>query len=352
MNAQAETPKAELTAYETEQVREIAAWKSQPPNPLAELWKRITLPAAKAIEKVIPDRAVRVVIERSYDISEIFAGQEEIKRQAGVKDLDELRDKPLEECDRLARQVGRAALALATAEGAVTGAGGVWTTLIDVPLLFILALSTIRKLGHCYGYPLAHRKGRHFVFGVLIAAASGSLETRRQRLHQLRELEDLLIQEAQEEALMEEVVSFLFQLEVFEEVPGIGAISGALLNLAFLHRVDVTARRVFQEHWLQDNSKVHVIEPAPAPARHLATGWSGALGRFTYAGFYYFGFGVALPACVVASLFRPMNNALTRGLRDGSEAATQRAEQTLNWARGTAAPTIASREAAPALAPT
>ena len=41
---------AKLTEYEAEQVRQIAAWKSKPPNPLSELFKKITIPGAK------PDR--------------------------------------------------------------------------------------------------------------------------------------------------------------------------------------------------------------------------------------------------------------------------------------------------------
>ena len=33
--------KATLNKYEAEQVREIAAWKSLPPNPLSELWNTL-----------------------------------------------------------------------------------------------------------------------------------------------------------------------------------------------------------------------------------------------------------------------------------------------------------------------
>jgi hypothetical protein len=349
MSTQVQAQPAKLTAYESEQVRRIAAWKSEPPNPLSELWKRITRPGVKLIERTIPDRLVRSAIEKGYDITEILAGEEDIQRRAGVKDLGELRDKPLEECDRLAEQVALAAQALAVAEGAVTGAGGMLTTLLDVPLLFILALRTIIKTGHCYGYPFHHRKGRHFALGVLIAAISGSLEVRRQRISRLRELEDLLLEETQEEIIAEELLSFLFQLEIFEEVPGVGVISGAVLNVTFMHRVDVTARRVFQERWLRDNGKITVIEPAESHPRALAAGWSGALGRAAYAACYGVGFGVAVPVCMVGLLFRPMNNALTRGLRDGATAADQQAQRALGWMRG-APLAVTGRAGTPALA--
>jgi EcsC protein family len=350
MSEPAEADRPQLTSYETDQVAAIAAWKSEPPNPISELWQRMTLAGANVVEKLIPDRLVSVAIETSYDMAAKLAGPEDIKRQAGVRDLADLRDRPLEECDRLAKQVGKNALVLATVEGAATGAGGVLTTLIDVPLLFALSLRTILRIGHCYGYALDDRKSRYYVLGVMTAALSGSLDSRRHRIHRLRELEHLLIEELQEETLAQEVTSFLFQLEIFEEVPGVGAISGGLLNLAFLRRVDMTARRVFQERWLRDNGKLEAIAPARAHARHLATGWSGALGRTVYSGCYYLGFGVAIPVCIAAELIRPMDNALTRGIRDGTAAAKQEVERLLARDWVAVAPPIGDGEAVRALA--
>jgi EcsC protein family len=324
MSAQAEAERKQLTPYETDQVAKIAAWKSEPPNPISELWQRLMLVGANAVEKLIPDRWVGAAIDKSYDLAEKLAGSEDIIRRAGVSDLAVLRDRPLEECDRLAEEVGWTSAVLAAVEGAATGAGGVLTTLLDVPLLFVLALRTIIRIGHCYGYALDDRQSRKYVLGVMVAALSASLEARRHRVHRLREIKDLLIEETQEEVLVQEVTSFLFQLEIFEEVPGVGAISGGLLNLAFLHRVDVTARRVFQERWLHDNGKVDVIEPASAHARHLATGWSGAFGRAVHSGCYGLGFGVALPVYFVAELIGPNDNALTRVIRDGAVATKQK----------------------------
>jgi hypothetical protein len=291
-----------LTAYESDQVAQIATWKGIPPSPLNEVLDRLTLPGAKLVEKVIPDAAVRVAIEQSFRIAALLAGKEEVQRRAKVEDLSDLRKKPLEECDRLAMQTGVYSQVFATVEGAVTGAGGALTTLIDVPLLFIASLWTILKIGYCYGYPLNQRQDRHFVVGVLVAGLSGIPETRIRRLDELHRLEDLLIEETQQEILAEEIMSVLFQLEIFDWIPGFGAISGALLNLSFMRRVENTARRVFQERWLRDAGKVRSIEPATARGRNLATGWTGTMRRVAHAGCYCAGFGVALPACVLQSL--------------------------------------------------
>jgi hypothetical protein len=156
--------------------------------------------------------------------------------------------------------------------------------------------------------------------GILITAVSGSLEIRRRRLSQLRDIEELVIEEAQEEVIVEEALSLLFQLEVFGEIPAMGAVSGAVLNVAMMNRVDVTSRRIFQERWLQHAGTVTVIRPATAHPRALAGGLAGAIGRAAYEGCYYFGFGAALPIYLAAAVVRPMNQALTRGLRDRASA--------------------------------
>ena len=256
----------------------------------------------------------------------------QISSCAGIDDITEMHDRPMEDCDRMAQQTGLIALSIAAAEGAATGAGGLWTTLLDVPLAIMVALRTIRKIGHCYGYSLEDVEGRKLVLGILSISLSGSLDLRRQRLRRLRDLEEMVAEQTEEEIFVQEIVQFAFQLEIFEEVPGLGAISGALLNAEFMHRVGVTARRVFQEHWLRDNGKVQVIEPAAAPDRALATGLSGALGRAVYSGMYYVGFGAALPVYVAGAVFGPMSGTVARGLREGAAAATESATRSIEWA--------------------
>jgi hypothetical protein len=294
--ATAEAPNAELTDYEAGVVEEIAAWKATHPNVLSELFRLVAQPVARAFEQVIPDAAARKAIEAGYAAAERAADPEDIVRQAGVADLGELLHRPLEECDRLARKVGGAARGLGTVEGALTGAGGVFTTMLDIPLLFGLALRTIIKVGHCYGFPLDRPTNRAFVLGVLAAALTDSRERKQRILARLREIEDLLLEETQENLVVEEAASLLFQLEVFEEVPGVGAISGAVLNHSAIHRVERTARHVFQERWLRENGKVDEIAPAAdAVAIPSTAHWSHVLARGLYAGSYSLGFALALP---------------------------------------------------------
>jgi EcsC protein family len=290
-----------LTAYEKQQIAEIAAWKSKPVNPLAELWNIVVLQAAKAVTFFVPEVLVRSAIELSYSAAHKLAPPRRVARQARVKDVRELRKRPLEECDGLSHRVSAAARTLAAAEGAATGAGGAATTLIDVPLLFASALRTIIRIGQCYGYPGGEARDRYFNLGVFTIATAGSVATRLERLDQLKDLEELLVEETQVDVIRSELLSFIFQLEVFEEVPGIGIVSGALLNLSFMHRVDVTARRVFQERWLKNNGKSRGIEPAVVSPREITGGLAALAGSAGYSACYCAAFGIALPLFAISS---------------------------------------------------
>lgn len=249
------------TDYEAQQVREVASWKSRPPNPFAELFRWVVRPIAKGVETLIPDPLGLAAVDAAYRASDVLATQADVKRRAGVGDVRDLQRKPLELCDELATSVGRSASTLAAVEGFATGAGGVWTTLIDIPLLFVLSLRTIIKIGHCYGYPLDRPADEAWVLGAFAVALSATPERRAKLMERLRETEDLLVEETQEQVLIEEAASLVTQIEVFESVPVFGAATGALLNLSMINRVDVTARRLFQERWLKDNDCVDLIEP-------------------------------------------------------------------------------------------
>jgi hypothetical protein len=283
----------ELTPYESEQVRAIAVWKAMPPHPAGELFKRIAQPGARQLQKLLPDPLMKKALDRAYDLADRAA--------QGVSPAGQ----PLEDLDAQAIRVGVATRRVALAEGVVTGAGGVLTTLADVPVLFVLSLWTIIKIGRSYGYPLEQERAQKFVQGVLIAAVSGSLSVRLDRLGQLRDIEEWFLEETQEEILTEEAASLLFQLEIFGELPGVGAISGGLLNLGLMKRVEVTARRVFQERWLRDQGKIEAIAPLPMHAHVLALGWAGTLRRLAHASGYAAGYTFAFPFVFAATLLRP-----------------------------------------------
>src|SRR5260370_32170230 len=101
---------------------------------------------------------------------------------------------------------------VATVEGALTGAGGVWTTLLDIPLLFSSCLHIIIKSGHCYGYALDQRTDKAWVLGAFAVAISSTKQKRTDLMARLREIEELLLKEAQAAVAVGEAVGLVTQI--------------------------------------------------------------------------------------------------------------------------------------------
>ena len=290
------TTEANLTQYESAQVGEIAAWKSEHPNPFAELFRRAAQPVADLVEYVLPDRFALAALEAGYRGAMRSSRPADILNKVGVDTVASIRNLSLETCDGLARGVGSASQGLAALEGVATGAGGIFTTLLDVPIMYTLCVRTIIRTGYCYGYNLDTPADKTWVLGAVAVALSSTNEKRVDRLIRLREMEDLLLEELQEQIVIEELASLLVQIEILADIPAFGAVSGGLLNLSIARRIDEAARRLFQERWLRDRGKVSEIAPAPRtgrmPGHH---GWSGALARAGYHAAYGIGFGLSFP---------------------------------------------------------
>ncbi len=294
-----------LSDYEKQQVEEIASWKASHPNPFGELVRRVAHPAASFLESLIPDKLAIRALEVAYHSAESAALLGVLEREAGVSSIAEMRQKPLEVCDALAIKVARGAETVGTIDGALTGAGGVFTSLADIPLLFVLCLRTIMKTGHCYGYPLDRRSDKAWVLGAFAVALSHSQQKRLSLVERLREVEELLIEDTQEQVIVEEAMNLITQLEVFEAIPLLGIVGGALLNLSSVQRMDITARRLFQERRLRDEGKVDEIAPSAATESLMAMhGWSGAAARAGRHTVFGLAFGVSFGGYLIAEMVK------------------------------------------------
>jgi len=314
MNDKVGGPDLGLTEYEVQQIALIADWKSRHPYAIEELFNIVAGRVAQTIGKVIPDGLAQRSILGLYDMADRAAGQEDICRKMGALDLAEIRDRPLDRCGPLVKEVRRGALGTCAVAGAVAGVGGAFTLPLDVSLLFALAIRTIIKIGRCYGFPLEEPGARALVLGILIAALSESREQKRHvHLDRLKDVGEKMLTEAQEHLLIEELAEFLLRLGAFGEIPGVGAVAVCLLHLWMIHRVEQPARFVFQERRLRAWGKVDEIEPRAVchPATH-GPGLAGIARRAAYGTIYRVAFALTFPTVLVTAALVSVGRAPAR----------------------------------------
>ena len=269
----------ETNDYEARQIEEIKKWKSEEPGVLSKVLGTALYPLTWAVNAVIPKAAIRGALDLASSLGDWLADTADIKRDANVHDISDLKTKDLELSDKLANDVHNWAIGIASGEGGVTGFFGIFASAIDIPALITISLRTVHKIGLCYGYETSTQDDRTFVLQILAASGANSIEEKAAAMATLKAIEVTIakttwkemaelaakkgIQGVSKEAVVILVKGLAKQLGInitkrkaLNAIPVIGVLIGAGVNGWFLKDVGWAARRAFEERWLVDNEKV------------------------------------------------------------------------------------------------
>jgi hypothetical protein len=328
-----------LNDYEALQIREIAAWKSEQSSFILQSYRGLCRPFSKFLATVVPKGLARKALAEVQAVSETHETAQDILEESRASTIGELRGRSLEECDRIANSVTVRSEHLALLEGvfpaagglAIPGVGGLVTAVADVPLLLAAALRAVRRVGHCYGFPLDSESDRRFVLAVLdLANEDDPIGTGEARLG-LWNPDGPPASTAEGKTPIEDVEQSVTEDILLDSVPFLGDLSNLVLDYAFVRRVDITARRVFQERWLRTNGKVESIPPSPELHRRSSLDGAANVGaELVYLSAYGVSFGATFSATLAglaASSIAP--EFVRKGFIDGASAAKRDSEHFL-----------------------
>ena len=265
-----------LTKYEHDQVKQIKKWKAEEPSVVSKTFGVILSPVTWLINKIIPEAAIRGVLDFSSSAAEWLTDTKDILRDAGVTSVSDLKTHDLEKSDNLANEVHNWAVGLATAEGGATGAFGLPGMAVDIPAVIVLALRTIHKIGVCYGFEVNTKHDKEFVLAVLAASGANEMGEKLAALTTLRTVEVAIAKQTWKQlsqkaatsqmskeagiigikSLAKQLGINLTKRKALQAIPAIGALVGASVNGWYIKEVGWAARRAFQERWLVENEKV------------------------------------------------------------------------------------------------
>ena len=100
-----------MNNYEKSQYEAIKKWKSEEPSVVSQAVGSVFKPASWLIEKIIPSKAIEGVLSGCNMMAEWFCDIDDIKRDAKVNFISELKTKDLELSDKLANEVHNWAVA-------------------------------------------------------------------------------------------------------------------------------------------------------------------------------------------------------------------------------------------------
>lgn len=269
-----------ISDYEKKQLDKIDNYKNEVPSVMSNAVGIAFKPVEWLTEKIIPEAAIRGALDFSNEAAKFLTDENDIKRDAGVESIEELKHMNLELCDKLADDVHNWAIGIAVAEGGVTGALGLPGMMADIPTIITFALRTINKIGICYGYRAKSEMDNQFVLSILSASSANSLKEKESALLALKNIETVLIKQTwkamaekaaqnqvSKEAAIITVKNLAKQLGInitkrkaLQAIPVIGAGVGASVNGWYIKEIGWCARRMFQERWLRENGKILLNE--------------------------------------------------------------------------------------------
>lgn len=265
-----------MNEYEASQVKAIEAWENEEPSVVSQAVGTVLKPVSWLMEKIIPNKAIEGALTLSDSASKWLTDKDDVLRDGQVAAIEELKTKDLKLSDELANTVHNWAIGVATAEGCVAGAVGIWGISVDIPALITMCLREIHKIGLCYGFECQTEMDQRFVFEILSAACSNSMKEKNASLLTLKQISVMLtkmtwkkITEAAAKnkfglaALIVLIRKLAKKLGInltkrkFQQIiPVVGAAVGATMNASMIKDVGWAARRAFQRRWLMENGKI------------------------------------------------------------------------------------------------
>jgi hypothetical protein len=233
-----------LTRDEQAAFAELQAWQKQmqrPPSRLAKFTRRVQLRlngllperVHQAITGTIKQLVRGVLFGSMHTTRQPLAAPSLATREAAVH--DHLRDYRL----------------MATAEGAVTGAGGFLLGLADFPLLLGLKLKLLFDVAACYGYDVRDYSERLYLLHIFQLAFS-SQHTRNETYYRLAHWEAYRqtlpadVAEFDWRTFQQEYRDYIDLAKMAQLLPIVGAAVGAVANYRLLQQLGTTAMNCYR----------------------------------------------------------------------------------------------------------
>ncbi len=270
-----------LSDYEKKARRDIEAWRYDEASFLQQVFNWTMRPFDWVVSQVVPEEmvdqasdAIAKFLSTLSDASTWTHDEKGVLKEAKDRDIEvasieELRDKPLEPIDALARSQFTENAVLAAVEGGGTGLGGAALIIADIPLLFGINFRLIQQISACYGFSIKDPKYRPLVLSIFNVAASGSQKAKNEATREMsvaaaafahdleyrgRASSDTFRE--QNRHLPREIAKNLIGRKMGQLIPVVGAAVGAGINYWFTMQTAESAVMLFRSMHIERKERL------------------------------------------------------------------------------------------------
>lgn len=260
---------------------EIRKWEEEGPGYLAQVGDFILWPAQKAAEVLIPDgvheavgKAIQGFLSGLGGVSNFTLDRDSIiskveKRRGNKTDFASR----LKAADEQAKECWNWNIGYGAAEGASTGALGLFGLAADIPALFTICLREIQEVAQCYGYDTTTPEEKEYMLQVLRTGSTGDIKAKMEFLIMLKQIEQILLKVSWKKMASELAAKQISQLSLLaavkqfakslgiqltkrkalQSVPIIGALIGASFNATFVNDIGRTSYMCYRRRFIAEH---------------------------------------------------------------------------------------------------
>ncbi|MCI0767960.1 EcsC family protein [Bacillus sp. TL12] len=183
--------------------------------------------------------------------------QTTIKKFENATSLEDIQQFSLSEMDSIVDKMIKNRKSVATAQGATTGFGGIFTLAIDIPAILSMSLNVLQEIAICYGYNPEDMQERLFIVKCL-QFSSSDMVGKQTILHELKHFDS----RANHDDSMSQVKSWreVFTVyrdnygwkKLFQIIPVAGMIFGAYLNRKTIEEIAEVGKMLYKKRRVLD----------------------------------------------------------------------------------------------------
>ena len=244
-----------MDAYRWKAEEELFVWKRKMTKQTG-LIGRTSKNIQTKINGLIPEKVHKVMTESIKNMVKATLIGSNIKMKKGLP-----LQLSLQERDELLKEKLSTFRKTAVVEGAGTGAGGILLGLADFPLLLSIKMKFLFEAATVYGFDTDEYEERLFILHIFLLAFS-SEEKRKATLQIIENWEQQkhLISDMDWRDFQQEYRDYIDLVKMFQLLPGIGAMVGAVANYNLLDQLGETAMNSYRLRLLSKDADQQKID--------------------------------------------------------------------------------------------
>lgn len=246
---------AKMDAYRWKAEEELFVWKRKMTKQTG-LIGRTSKNIQTKINGLIPEKVHKVMTESIKNMVKATLIGSNIKMKKSLP-----LQLSLQERDELLKEKLSTFRKTAVVEGAGTGAGGILLGLADFPLLLSIKMKFLFEAATVYGFDTDEYEERLFILHIFLLAFS-SEEKRKATLQIIENWEQQkhLIGDMDWRDFQQEYRDYIDLVKMFQLLPGIGAMVGAVANYSLLDQLGETAMNSYRLRLLSKDADQQKID--------------------------------------------------------------------------------------------